>query len=300
MYYARPTEILTKRILELNWFLALLVFAFALVGVSLLYSAASGAWEPWAVKQLYITIVFSMAMICIGLTDLSFFYRNAYMMYFIGIVLLIVAEIVGHKAMGAQRWIKIGPVNFQPSEVMKIFIIIALSKYFHDLYHDEIGHIKRLFFPLMLVGIPALLILKQPNLGTASILIMISGSIFFAAGIRLWKFAVVISGVLAMLPVVWIVMHDYQKQRVLTFLNPESDPLGAGYNIIQSIIAIGSGGLWGKGFISGTQSQLDFLPEKQTDFVFTILAEEFGFIGVAVMFFLSILICVIGTLKLFR
>ncbi|MCB0732924.1 MAG: FtsW/RodA/SpoVE family cell cycle protein, partial [Ignavibacteriae bacterium] len=143
-------------------------------------------------------------------------------------------------------------------------------------------------------GVPTLLILKQPNLGTASILLMISGSIFFAAGVRVWKFMVVIFSVIAMLPVVWILMHDYQKQRVLTFLNPESDPLGAGYNIIQSIIAIGSGGIWGKGFVSGTQSQLDFLPEKQTDFVFTILAEEFGFIGVMTMFLLSICICVIG------
>lgn len=297
MHYRRPKDQLISRVLELNWLLIILVLGFSFTGVALLYSAASGGWEPWALKQFYVVAIFGMAMVIIGLTDLSFFYRNAYMMYFFGVLLLLVAEIIGHKAMGAQRWIKIGPVNFQPSELMKIFVILALSKYYHDLYHDETGKIKSLLFPLIVLGIPVLLILKQPNLGTASITVMIAGTIFFMAGVRLWKFAVVIGGVILMMPIVWMMMHDYQKQRVLTFLNPESDPLGAGYNIIQSMIAIGSGGTWGKGFISGTQSQLNFLPEKQTDFVFTILAEEFGFMGVATMFLLSMFICVIGYMR---
>ncbi len=286
-----------QKLRDFSWFLIFAVTFLSLLGVALLYSAAQGNLEPWAGKQLYIVLIFVPVMIFIGLMDISIFYRYAYMTYFIGLVLLVIAEIIGHKAMGAQRWIRIGFINFQPSEIMKLFVILALAKYFHDLHSSEIGKISSLFIPGIIVLLPAVLILKQPNLGTALIIIMIGAAMFFLAGVKTWKFITGIILGLGALPVVWHFMHDYQRRRVLTFLDPESDPLGAGYNIIQSMIAIGSGGSVGKGFLEGTQSQLSFLPEKQTDFVFTILAEEFGFLGVFFMFLLCAAIIVYGYLS---
>ncbi len=285
---------IANKLKDFSWFLLCAVTFLTFLGVALLYSAAQGDLDPWAGKQLYIALIFVPVMIFIGLIDISVFYRNAYLAYFVGLALLVVAEIIGHKAMGAQRWIRIGFINFQPSEIMKLFVIVALAKYFHDVHNSEIGRITTLFIPTIIILLPAVLILKQPNLGTALIILMIGAAMFFLAGVKTWKFITgIILGVGA-LPIVWHFMHDYQKRRVLTFLDPESDPLGAGYNIIQSMIAIGSGGALGKGFVQGTQSQLSFLPEKQTDFVFTILAEEFGFVGVLFMFALCAAIIVYG------
>ncbi len=287
---------ISQKLRSFSWFLIFAVTFLTFLGVALLYSAAQGNLDPWAGKQLYIALIFVPMMIFIGLMDISIFYRNAYMAYFVGLILLVIAEILGHKAMGAQRWIRIGFINFQPSEIMKLFVIVALAKYFHDVHHSEIGKITTLVIPAGIILIPTVLILKQPNLGTALIILMIAATMFFLAGVRTWKFITGIILGLGALPVVWHFMHDYQKRRVLTFLDPESDPLGAGYNIIQSMIAIGSGGSIGKGFLQGTQSQLSFLPEKQTDFVFTILAEEFGFLGVMSMFLLCAGIIIYGYL----
>jgi rod shape determining protein RodA len=288
---------IVNRLVDFNWLLISAVLFFVFVGIALLYSAAQGNMEPWAGKQLYVALIFIPFMLFLGLVDVRFFYRSAYPLYILGIILLIIAEILGHKAMGAQRWIRIGFINFQPSELMKLFVIVALARYFHNVHSGDIGKIRTLIAPSIIVFIPAILILKQPNLGTALITIMIGGTMFFLAGVRTWKFLTIIGSTLVALPIVWKFMHDYQKKRVLTFLDPESDPLGAGYNILQSMIAIGSGGFSGKGFLNGTQSQLSFLPEKQTDFVFTILAEEFGFLGVLALFAVSCLIIVYGHLK---
>lgn len=287
---------ITQKLKNFSWFLISTVTFLTFLGVALLYSAAQGSLEPWAGKQLYIALIFVPIMLFIGMMDISIFYRNAYMAYFIGLVLLVVAEALGYKAMGAQRWIRIGFINFQPSEIMKLFVIVALAKYFHDVHSSEMGKISTLFIPAGIILIPTVLILKQPNLGTALIILMLGATIFFLAGVKTWKFITGIVLGLMSLPVVWHFMHDYQRRRVLTFLDPESDPLGAGYNIIQSMIAIGSGGAIGKGFMDGTQSQLSFLPEKQTDFVFTILAEEFGFLGVLLMFVLCAGIMIYGYL----
>lgn len=254
-----------------------------MLGLIELYSAANGNMEPWATKQLYTFLLFYPMMLTMAFIDIKFFRNNAYIFYFIGLLLLIFAEVMGHKAMGAQRWIRIGFINFQPSELMKLLVIMALAKYFDGLHSVQIGMVKNLMIPLAIIFLPVALILKQPNLGTSLIIIFISGAIFFAAGVRAWLFILVGISAACCLPIIWQVMHDYQKRRVLMFLDPESDPLGAGYNIIQSMIGIGSGGFLGKGFLSGSQSQLNFLPEKQTDFIFTILAEEFGFLGVMIV-----------------
>lgn len=287
-----PSRYIKK--ISFNWPLTVPILFFAFAGVVLLYSAAQGELEPWAAKQFYVILITLPMMFIISMMNIKIFYRNAYILYALGLVLLVIAEILGHKAMGAQRWIRIGFINFQPSELMKLFLIMALARYFHDVHSNDLPKIQTLFIPLALVLLPVVLVLKQPNLGTALIMLMVSGAIFFLAGIRVWKFIAVIIAALGSLPIIWQFMHDYQKKRVLTFLDPESDPLGAGYNILQSMIAIGSGGFWGKGFLNGTQSQLSFLPEKQTDFVFTILAEEFGFIGVLSIFLLSIWVIFYG------
>jgi rod shape determining protein RodA len=181
--------------------------------------------------------------------------------------------------MGAQRWIDLGIINLQPSEVMKIALVLALARYFHGLATEDVGRPLKLVVPTVIVLTPVALVLKQPDLGTAMMLLLAGAAVFFAAGVRIWMFAVVLATGLAALPVGWEFLHDYQRRRVLTFLEPEGDPLGAGYHILQSKIALGSGGLFGKGLLQGTQSHLNFLPEKQTDFIFTMLAEEFGLVG---------------------
>jgi rod shape determining protein RodA len=220
-----------------------------------------------------------VVMLSVALVDVRIWLRLAYPFYAVSLLLLVLVEVMGFIGMGAQRWIDLGYFNLQPSELMKIALVLALARYFHGLGMEDIGRPTRLVAPLLMIGMPAALVLRQPDLGTALMLVMAGGAIFFAAGVRLWKFGVVLALGLAALPVGWQFLHEYQKQRIMTFLNPEHDPLGAGYHIIQSKIALGSGGLSGKGFMLGTQGHLRFLPEMQTDFIFTMLAEEFGMIG---------------------
>lgn len=196
--------------------------------------------------------------------------------------------------MGAQRWLDLGVFQLQPSELMKITLILALARYFHGTALEDIRTIKASLIPIGMIIIPTALILKQPDLGTALMLIFAGGAMLFLAGVQLWKFICVgILGAISV-PILWSFLHDYQKQRVLTFLNPENDPLGAGYHIMQSKIALGSGGLFGKGFLEGTQSRLNFLPEKQTDFIFTVLSEEFGFVGSLILLTFFALIILYG------
>jgi rod shape determining protein RodA len=181
--------------------------------------------------------------------------------------------------MGAQRWINLGFLQLQPSEIVKITTIMALARFFHGTTTDEVRTPLFLLIPLALVGVPAAFVMIQPDLGTAMTIMLVSGAMFFLAGVSYWIFAAAIAGGLAVLPIAWHFLHDYQKKRVLIFLDPESDPLGAGYHITQSKIALGSGGITGKGFLQGSQSHLNFLPEKQTDFIFTLFTEEWGLIG---------------------
>lgn len=249
------------------------------VGVMMLYTAGGGSLNPWALPQLKRFVVFIPIAIMIMIVDIKFIHRYAYLIYFSGLVLLLFAEFAGFSALGAKRWVKIGPLILQPSEYMKICVVIALARFFHNMHIYKVDNIWFLVTPILLAVIPFVLIIKQPDLGTAIILIATAIAIFFATGVSIKKF--IISGmvVVGMMPILWSYLKDYQKQRVLTFLNPEADKLGAGYNIIQSKIAVGSGGLMGKGYMSGSQSQLSFLPERETDFIFTMLAEELGFVG---------------------
>lgn len=294
------SQSLINRSRQLHFGLIGMITLVSCLGFLILYSAAKGNIDPWAIRQMIRFAVFFPVMIVIALIDVRFWLRHAYTIYFCTLILLVVVEIAGHTAMGATRWIRLGSVTLQPSEIMKLALIFALARYFHTINQEDVGRISYLILPLIMVAVPVLLILKQPNLGTALITTMISGAIFFVSGVRLWKFAVVITGAVSAIPVAWKFMHDYQKKRVMTFLNPERDPLGDGYNIIQSKIAIGSGGLTGKGLLNGSQSQLEFLPEHQTDFIFTTYAEEFGFIGGFLMLGLFTMIIVTGTLIALR
>jgi rod shape determining protein RodA len=276
----KPTELsLLEKVRLLNWPFVLVVVLVALIGYGMLYSAGGGSHGPWAWRHSARFGVGLAAMLVIALIDVRLWFRAAYAIYGVALLGLIAVEITGQISMGAQRWIDLGLFQLQPSEVMKIALVLALARYFHGAYLEDVGRPLHLLAPLALVLVPAALVLRQPDLGTAIMLIAGAGALFFLAGVRWWKFALLIGGVLAALPILWQQLHGYQKQRVMTFLDPERDPLGTGYHIIQSKIALGSGGVWGKGFLKGTQSQLSFLPEKQTDFVFTMLAEETGLIG---------------------
>lgn len=279
-----------ERFWGINFSYVLLIVILAAIGVVMLYSAANGNWQPWASRQLMRFGLGFGVMLVVAFMDVRIFLRYAYLFYFGVLALLILVEIGGHIGMGAQRWINLGFMKLQPSELMKIALVLALARYFNSIPLQSIESIKGLLFPLALVIMPVFLVMIQPDLGTALMLLFNAGAIFFAVGVQLWKFGVVLLGGVVCLPVAWHFLHTYQKNRVLTFLDPERDPLGAGYHIIQSKIALGSGGVFGKGFLNGTQSHLNFLPEKHTDFIFTMLSEEFGMIGAVLVILINFLI----------
>ena len=283
MIYGRTLEPhqpkLTDKLRRVPWPLILVLCACGGIGIAMLYSAAGASMEPWAIRQLVRFAAALVILLVVAVSDIRLWLRLAYPLYGAALILLVVVDVAGFIGMGAQRWIDLGIINLQPSEIMKIALVLALARYFHRLASDDLARSWRLIVPALMILAPVGLVLKQPDLGTAMMLLAGGAALFFAAGVRLWMFAAVAAAGLAALPVAWQMLHDYQRQRVLTFLNPESDPLGSGYHILQSKIALGSGGLLGKGYLQGTQSHLNFLPEKQTDFIFTMLAEEFGLLG---------------------
>jgi rod shape determining protein RodA len=266
------------------------------IGVINLFSATylieGGKGSPVYLKQIYIAGVGFILIMIILLFDYHLLLSMAYPLYWTSIGLLIVVLLFGRTISGSQRWLTLGFLSFQPSELAKIALILALAKYF---FNNEINRrygFRDLYLPLGMALLPALLIIKQPDLGTALLILLISLSIFLFLGIAWKTLFVSLGGLILSLPLLWFVLKDYQKKRILIFLQPESDPLGAGYHILQSKIAVGSGGFWGKGFLNGTQGQLRFLPEQHTDFAFSVLAEEWGFIGsllVVTLFLLLIL-----------
>jgi rod shape determining protein RodA len=275
----RPERSLAVKLVNINWPLVALVTGIACVGFAMLYSAANGSWQPWAERQLLRYAVAVLLMLAVAVVDIRLWLRAAYTFYALTLLLLIAVQVRGAVGMGAQRWIDLGLIQLQPSEFMKIALIMALARYFNRLTPEEVGQPTKLIVPALLVLVPAILVLKQPDLGTAMMLILGGSAMFFLAGVRWWKFAVILAAAAAAGPIAWKFLRDYQKNRIYTFLDPENDPLGAGYHSLQSKIAIGSGGTFGKGFLAGTQSHLSFLPERQTDFIFTMLAEEFGLAG---------------------
>jgi rod shape determining protein RodA len=284
-----------EKLARIAWPLLALVLLLGLVGYALLYSAAGGSHTPWAFRHGIRLVVMTGLAIVIALVDIKKLFKLAYAFYGVILLLLVAVEIVGEINKGAQRWIDIGFVQLQPSELMKLALILALARYFHAAYIEDVRRPLFVVIPILMIVLPVALVLKQPDLGTAGMLGMVGTAMLFLGGMAIWKFLA--AGVLAAaaLPIAWAQLHDYQRQRVMTFLDPENDPLGAGYHIIQSKIAIGSGGLWGRGYLRGTQAQLSFLPEKHTDFAFTMLAEETGFVGAVAVLALVLAITLAGT-----
>ena len=264
---------------SISWGLVLLVFIAAACGIAELYSAADGDMQPWAATQMVRFGIALVPMIGAALLDIRHWYWAAYWMYAVMLALVVAVDLHGFVGMGARRWIDLGLIQLQPSSLMNIALVLVLARYFHARSDADIARLRYLIPPALMILIPAALVLKQPDLGTAMMLLTTGVALFFIAGVRLRFFALMALGAAAALPLGWHFLRDYQKNRIYTFLDPESDPLGAGYHILQSKIALGSGGFFGRGFLNGSQSHLSFLPEKQTDFIFTTLAEEFGFIG---------------------
>jgi rod shape determining protein RodA len=276
--YPPPPPGLFQRLARLNWLFVIQVSLLAAVGYVALYAAGGGP-QPYANRHALRFGLGFAVMIATALTDLRLWRRLAWPLYGSGVALLLAVARFGHVGKGAQRWLELGGFQLQPSELMKIFLVLALASWFRRAGEARVNHPLFLLPPALATLLPAYLIFKEPNLGNAVITTLLGAALFFAAGVRWWKFALLALALLAAAPLVYHHLHDYQRARIMTFLHPESDPLGAGYNIIQSKIALGSGGLWGQGFLHGSQSRLNFLPEKQTDFIFTVIGESFGFAG---------------------
>lgn len=275
-----------RKILYMNWPLVILLTAVACAGFLMLYSVAGGNIHTWAEPQMKRFALGMIAMFTVAFVPVWFWRNVSALAYFVALLLLVAVEFFGAIGMGAQRWLEIGPLRIQPSELMKITLVMLLAAYYDWLPVEKVSRPLWVFIPAVIILAPAFLVLAQPDLGTAVMLVLGGAFVMFAAGVSLWYFGTVIAIVVALVFGVmesrgtdYQLLHDYQYKRIDTFLDPGSDPLGAGYNIMQAQIALGSGGWSGRGFMQGTQSRLNFLPEKHTDFIFTTLAEEFGFVG---------------------
>ena len=278
------------KLLAIDYFLIIIVIAIGSISVFAIHSTESGEFSYYTKNHLIRLVLFFFMFLFLSFVKITFWYRNAYIFYLICLFLLIVVLFFGVTASGSKRWVDLYFLNLQPSELMKIAIIVCFARYYHRMQSSDIQSYRFLLIPILLLIIPCYLVITQPDLGTS---ILIAGSgvvVIWIAGLNIKYF--VYSGLLFLVsfPFIVSVLKPYQKSRILTFFNPDRDPLGAGYQIIQSKIAIGSGGFFGKGYLKGTQSYLEFLPEKHTDFIFTLFSEEFGFIGSIILLFLYILL----------
>lgn len=306
-YTVKHTPTGPRKIFYLNWPLAILLATVASIGFLMLYSVAGGSYQPWAEPQMKRFALGFCVMLVIAMTPIWFWRSLSGAAYIGSIILLLTVEFFGATGMGAQRWIDLGFMRLQPSELTKITLVAALAAYYDWLPQKRTSRFFWVLLPVLLILLPTALVLRQPDLGTSILLLAAGGGLMFLAGVHWGYFAVVFAAVGGLVTAVfqsrgtgWQLLQDYQYRRIDTFLDPSQDPLGAGYHITQSKIALGSGGWTGRGFMQGTQSRLNFLPEKHTDFIFTTLAEEFGFIGGAsllMLYALIILFCVSSALQ---
>ncbi len=296
-----------RKVLYLNWPIILLVTAVASVGFLMLYSVAGGSFRPWVEPQMKRFGVGLVAMFIVAMVPIWFWRNMAALAYVVSLILLLLVEFIGVTGMGAQRWIDLGFMRLQPSELAKITLVMFLAAYYDWLPMKKVSHPFWVAVPLFFVMLPTFLVLTQPDLGTALLLVFGGGGLMFLAGVHWAYFAAVTASGVALVATVlqsrgtsWQLLKDYQFRRIDTFIDPSQDPLDAGYHITQAKIALGSGGWTGRGFMQGTQSRLNFLPEKHTDFIFTTLAEEFGFIGgmsLLALYALIIVFCIATALS---
>lgn len=268
------------KLFEVNWLLVALISLVGLVGVTMIFAATDGVWSRGASQHLIRLVICGGAMIGIALLDTRVWYNLAYPAYAVALILLIGVEVNGVSVNGSKRWLDLGVIRLQPSEVMKLSIVLALARYFHDLPQWRVSHVTGLFGALLFIALPMTLILRQPDLGTTLLVGATGVTLIFLAGVN-WKiiFSAFLSSVIAVPLFFRFGLKEYQRARIRTFLDPSIDPTGASYHITQSKIALGSGGVSGKGFMNGTQRQLEYVPENRTDFIFTVIGEEFGLIG---------------------
>jgi rod shape determining protein RodA len=292
---AKRTLSIADKLLEVNWGLVLLIALIALAGIAMLYSVAGGQFHPWALRQLGHFTLGLIVLLVAAMIDIRVWMSLAYPAYAVALLLLIAVDLFGHVGLGAQRWISIGPLDLQPSELMKIALVLALARFLHGKSVEDVSKPVPLAIGLAMIALPAMFVFLQPNLGTTLIIVMDGCALLFLAGLSWWWIGPTVGAIAAAIPLAWqFVLHDYQKARVETFLDPASDALGKGWNITQAKIAIGSGGVAGKGFLEGTQSRLNFLPEKQTDFIWTSFCEEFGFVGALALLILFAVVIFYG------
>ena len=278
-YFQQGNQSISDKILAFDFKLLLLILALGIISILAMYSSEMGHFSYYTQSHLYRFSIFFLIFIIISFFRIQFWYKSAYLFYFLVMILLFGVDLFGVTASGSKRWISLFFINLQPSELMKVSLIIFLARYYNKIPTTNVNNLKYIFIPFLSFMIPAFLVASQPDLGTA-VLIAISGLIvIWLTGFKIKYFLYSFFVLFCLIPIGISFLQPYQKTRILTFLNPERDPLGAGYQIIQSKIAVGSGGIFGKGFLQGSQSYLDYLPEKQTDFIFTLFSEEFGFIG---------------------
>ena len=283
-----------NKITNINLLFIFILIILSTIGSLALYSAGDGDINLWAKKHIIRFIISLILLFVISVIDIKYIYKNAYSIFLFFLLLLLSVELLGTLGKGAERWIFIFGISLQPSELIKVSLILALARFYHDLRFENIGSIRYVFFPMVIILLPTLLIIFQPDLGTAVTVFLLGILLMFYAGVRIWKFILGFTVTLISLPFLWNYIKPYQKKRILSFFNPESDPLGQGYQLIQSKIALGSGSVSGKGFLKGTQSYLEYLPEKQTDFIFTLIGEEFGFLGIIFIILLFITLIIIS------
>ena len=278
-YFQKANLSLKDKIFAFDFTLFFLILLLGIISLFAMYSSERGNFSYYTQSHLYRFSIFFLLFIIISFIRIQFWYKSAYLFYFIVLILLFAVDLFGITASGSKRWISLFFFNLQPSELMKVSLIIFLARYYYKIPSQNVNNIKHIFIPFFSLMIPVFLVVSQPDLGTA-VLIAISGLIvIWLTGFRIKYFLYSFIVLICLIPVGISFLKPYQRTRILTFLNPERDPLGAGYQIIQSKIALGSGGIFGKGFLQGSQSYLDYLPEKHTDFIFTLFSEEFGFVG---------------------
>lgn len=288
--HAREVRSVGQRLLRVNWMLIGLIALIGGLGVSTLYSVAGGSFSPWADKHTVRLIVGITIILAMAVVPLRVWLALAYPTYLLALGLLVLVPLLGTEALGAKRWLRLGDFSLQPSEIMKVALVAAIARYYQWLPDEKVSRPIWVLLPALAILAPVMLVLKQPDLGTAVLFATVGFGLMFFAGVNPLYYLAGGASIVAAAPLIWNHLHDYQRRRILTFLDPERDPLGAGYHILQSKIAFGSGGLAGKGYLQGTQGRLNFLPEKQTDFIFTMLAEEGGFIGAVTLVLLYVLL----------
>ena len=279
-FYGALGENDRAKIFEINWLLVTLVGVLGLIGVAMILAASDGVWGAGAAQHLVRIGVGMALMLGLAFIDIRIWFQLAYPAYAVGLILLVGVELIGVTVNGAQRWLDLGVARIQPSEIMKPAIALALARYYHDLPENRVSHPVGLLGALLLIGLPTLLILRQPDLGTTLLLVTTGVVMVFLAGINWRVVGLAVAGAAVAIPLFYIYgLQDYQRARIATLLDSDRDPLGASYHITQSKIALGSGGVQGKGYMNGTQRSLDYVPENSTDFIFTVIGEEFGLVG---------------------